>query len=122
METGSIVHRKGCKNVRENAFSLLVLPRGLGAGVPGCAAGAHRRGSERRTLPPGGENRGCPSPRPGDILHARFFPHGENRNKQVSRASGTGARIGHRRNKIEHRHVFVVVLLSVCLLFGFIWI
>lgn len=51
---------------------------GLGTGVCRRAAEAHRRGSERRTPPPGLENSGLLSPRPGAILRARFFSHAEN--------------------------------------------
>ena len=41
------------------------------------AMGARWRGSEWRTLPPRGENKGFSSSRPGAILRARFFPHTE---------------------------------------------
>ena len=63
---------------RKTGLHCAIRRGGLGASAYGRSAEVHRRGSERRTLPPGLENSGLLSPRPGAILRARFFPHAEN--------------------------------------------
>ena len=60
---------------RKTTLLCAICRGGLGACVRRHATGAHRRGSERRTLPPGLENSGLLFTRPRVLLRARFFPH-----------------------------------------------
>ena len=62
---------------KKTALLCAICRGGLGACVRRHATGAHRRGSERRTLPPGLENSGLLITRPRVLLRARFFPHAE---------------------------------------------